>query len=416
MSKRHGGPGWWCALPDAGAATSVALLLGTVGRVLARHVSGRPWILGREVGAFCTVEADGRRIAVIGDVLATAGCLTRAAASGLEQVLALPGSFHTLISGPEEMTAVGDVCGFRRLFTTRCRQTYVVSSHADVLRRLTAARVNPVWLAARLASPDMPALLRERLAPFVGVEPVPPGWLVEITESRCGTRRWWQPPTAALPADAGAALLRTALARAVGGRADRSESRMGVQLSGGLDSTVLAVLTQKAEPVLVTTGGRSPIADDHHYARRVAASMPSCEHHVVPPEQAPLFFSRLDEPVVSLDEPAPFTAGITRLVFTAHLLRERGVGVCLNGQGGDEVLLAPLAYLGPALRVVPGTGWRHLRGHAALKNIPSLSLARAALRHETFTEWLFRHAFTTCIEPPAAAAVSGWEAPPLPSP
>lgn len=126
-----------------------------------------------------------------------------------------------------------------------------------------------------------------------------------------------------------------------------------------------------------------------------------------------MFFAHVDEPSVGLDEPATFTAGAARLGFTARLLQERGVTLCLNGQGGDEVLLAPLAYLGAALRVVPRTGWRHSRGHAALKNVSPFSLARAALRHEPFAEWLRGHAFTVCVETPPASAATGWEAPPL---
>ncbi len=101
-----------------------------------------------------------------------------------------------------------------------------------------------------------------------------------------------------------------------------------------------------------------------------------------------MFFADLDTPVPDMDEPAPFTAGAARQRYVAALLASHGSVLHLNGQGGDEVLLAPLAYLRPALRAVPRTGMRHLRGHAALKDIPVPALARAVIRSESFAAWL----------------------------
>lgn len=63
---------------------------------------------------------------------------------------------------------------------------------------------------------------------------------------------------------------------------------------------------------------------------------------------------------------------------------------------------------------MPRTGWRHLRGHAALKDTSLWKMARAVLRsHTSFAAWLRSAADTLQRETPAAVAATGWEAPPL---
>lgn len=382
--------------------------------MLARHSSGRPWLVGRRPArGVRAVDVESGWVAVLGDCLASPAELAASARRGVDQMLRLPGSFHTVATGPAGLVAAGDAAGFRRVFTAEFDGLQLAASHADVARRLIGAEVDRVWLAARLTSPEMPSVLRETLAPFTGVRPVAAGCCVELSGQSRRVRRWWAPPPADQTLRVGAERLRHTLTEAVSGRLDQAPGRVSVQLSGGLDSATLAVLAERAGPLLVTTAGRSRVDDDLGWARRVAAHLPECVHRVVDPGKAPCFFAELGEPVPGMDEPAPFAAAAARQRYTADLLAKQDIGLHLNGQGGDEVLLPTLAYLRSALAAEPRTGWRHLRGHAALKNIPLWTLARAVVRRESYPAWLARAAGTLGTEASAAWALTGWEAPPL---
>lgn len=408
----RGGFDWWCALPDVDAAAASADQLSDAGAVLARYPSGRLWIVGRATAGFDLVDLGPVRVAVIGECLASSAQMTTSATRGIDDVMALPGSFHTLMTTPTGFTAAGDVAGFRRVFTTRTNVP-VVASHADVVRRLTGALVDPVWLACKLASPEPPSVVRNARSPYCGVTPVPAGSQVNVTSAGYRTRRWWAPPTATRTLSAGAEALREALTTAVTRRIERVSGLVSVQLSGGLDSTVLAHLAAgRADPLLITTVGRSPIEDDLRWSCNVATALHNSEYHPIFAD-APEFFADLTSPAPRLDEPPSFAAGRARQKYTADLLAAEGTALNLNGQGGDEVLLAPLAYLRSALRTAPRTGWRHLRGHAALSNIRMSEMLSALAHGESFSHWLRRSALTLSAEQPTTRAATGWEASPL---
>lgn len=307
--------------------------------------------------------------------------------------------------------AAGDVAGFRRVFSARVGGTELLASHAGILGRLLSAPVSPVWLACRLANPEAPAVLRDTLTPFVGVNPVPAGHYVELARGWCRTERWWVPPSPEVPSARGALVLAEALALAVADRIRQAAGPVSVQLSGGLDSTALAFLASPARPVLVTVAGRSPASDDLAWAEHGASLLPGCPHRVITADAAPLFFSGLDS-VPVLDEPASFAAGAARQQHVAAVLSGYGAVLNFNGQGGDEVLLAPLAYLRGALRSVARTGWRHLRGHAARTGVRVPALAVAVAHRQSYAEWLRSAAAALGTEPSAADRLAGWEAQP----
>ncbi len=129
-------------------------------------------------------------------------------------------------------------------------------------------------------------------------------------------------------------------------------------------------------------------------------------------QEIPRFFDDLANVTKGMDEPAPFAAAAARVRHLAAVLAGRGVRVHLNGQGGDEVLLAPPAYLLDALRAHPRQGWRHLRGQAALRDLSVLRLTRSVLAKPSYREWLRWTAETLRTEAPAETAAGG-EAQPL---
>ncbi|WP_308208891.1 asparagine synthase-related protein [Actinoalloteichus caeruleus] len=316
------------------------------------------------------------------------------------------------------MVVFGDVTGFRRVYTCHINKATVVSNHADVLRRLIDAPVSRTWLAARLTSPDMPSPIRESMTPFNGVHALAPGHRLSLGRNVARTGRYWVPPATTNPCAQGAPILAEELRTAVAGRMRASASPTSVQLSGGMDSTTLSclageALSDRSRLLLVTSASSSPANDDLMWALRVGKHLAPAKHVVLDAQRTPLFFDDLPTAIGGMDEPPPFAAASARVRHLAELLADRGVRLHLNGQGGDEVLLPPLAYLRHTLRRRPRLGWRHLRGHAALRDFSLTQLLRAVVSLPSYPRWLWRAARSLRTEAGAEYDAVGWEAQPL---
>lgn len=415
---------WWCALPDLDAAVPAARLLAAEADTVVAHDSGRPWLVGHGTGgALRTVVVGPTRVAVIGTCLAGDAELRTHVEHAVQRgnfdaLAALRGSYHLAVTSPDEMLVFGDVVGFRRVFTCQASGVTVVSSHADVLRRLVGAPVSRSWLAARLACPEMPSALRESLSPFDGVRAIPAGHFLTLGRGAARHATYWTPPQATTPAASGAPVLAEALTSAIAGRVRTAGGPVSVQLSGGLDSTAVSCLAadglrDRSALLLVTTASISPANDDLLWARRVGEHLAPAEHLVYDAKELPRFFDDLPTAASGMDEPAPFTAASARVHHVAERLAARDVRVHVNGQGGDEVLLAPLAYLRDTLRARPRLGWRHLRGQAALHNLRLPRLTRSILAGPSYPQWLRWAAQALRTEAPAEVDAVGWETQPL---
>lgn len=411
-------------LPDLDAAGPAAHLLATEADTVVAHDSGRPWLFGHgTMGALRTVVVGRTRVAVIGTCLADDAELRTHVEYAVQRndydaLAALRGSYHFAVTNPDGMLVFGDVAGFRRVFTSQASLITVTSSHADVLRRLVGAPVSRTWLAARLASPEMPSPLRQSLSPFDGIHAIPAGHCLTLRQGVTRHRPYWTPPQATKPLADGAPVFAEALTSAVAGRVRAAGGPVSVQLSGGLDSTAVSCLIagnlqDRSVLLLVTTASVSSGNDDLVWARQVAEHLAPAEHMVIDAQELPRFFDDLPNVASGMDEPAPFTAASARVHYVAGLLAAHGVRVHFNGQGGDEVLLAPLTYLRDVLRARPRLGWRHLRGQAALRDMHLPRLARAVLAEPSYPQWLRWAAQVLRTEAPAEADAVGWEAQPL---
>jgi asparagine synthase (glutamine-hydrolysing) len=334
-----------------------------------------------------TVAAGRLQVAIAGFCPALDGELRRAAAQAergrVEDLLRLPGSFHLITCADGQVSLYGDVAGLRRLFHSRLGDGLpVAGDRAAAVAALTGGVLDERWLAARLLAPEMPAeLLWSRLSPYRGVTPVPPGHRLRLDPGGATTACYWRPPAAVLPLAEGAELLRTALSRAACAGVSGA-GRASVQLSGGWDSAALAALVCRARPaggtLLLTVASATADNPDVRWARHTATRLRPAEHQVLEPGSHPLLFDGLDKPIVA-EEPASFTASSARIRHLTGVLTRYGSTAHLNGQGGDEVLLAPLAHLAGLWRR-PVLAWRHLRGYAALSSVGTLALLAGLLR------------------------------------
>jgi asparagine synthase (glutamine-hydrolysing) len=115
-----------------------------------------------------------------------------------------------------------------------------------------------------------------------------------------------------------------------------SDVPLGVFLSGGLDSSAIAALTQRASSTPVETfavGYSEPKFSELNYARRVASALGTRHHEVLVGMDD--FFSALPKLIWQEDEPMAWPSSVP-LYFVSRLAAQK-VKVVLTGEGSDEL-------------------------------------------------------------------------------
>ncbi|NNE34122.1 MAG: asparagine synthase (glutamine-hydrolyzing), partial [Rhodothermales bacterium] len=114
-----------------------------------------------------------------------------------------------------------------------------------------------------------------------------------------------------------------------------SDVPLGVFLSGGIDSSVVASMASKASDAPVTTFNvrfEESRYDESEYARAVAKAL-NTDHKEVTLSET-MFDSQLDDALESIDQP---TFDAINTYFVSRAVREAGLTVALAGTGGDEL-------------------------------------------------------------------------------
>jgi asparagine synthase (glutamine-hydrolysing) len=252
-------------------------------------------------------------------------------------------------------------------------------------------------LKALLAMPDLPrradptAIDRYLTYGYVphpatileGVYKLPPAHVAVWHEGKLRLERYWDPDWDAeveRPPEEDAERLRATLAEAVREQMV-ADVPLGAFLSGGIDSTIIVGLMQRASDRPVKTfsiGFDDPAFDESHYAEMAARHL-GTEHHafVVQPkawETLPALAQQFDEPFAD-----------SSALPTWHVAREtrRHVTVALTGDAGDELFggydrYRALALAGLFDRLPAGTrGWL---GGPLARALPASARAKTRLR------------------------------------
>jgi asparagine synthase (glutamine-hydrolysing) len=237
---------------------------------------------------------------------------------------------------------------------------------------------------------------------FAGIEKLPAGHLAVFEDGRLRVSRYWRLSFArklALSDDDAIAALAAQLERSVASHLT-SDVPVGALLSGGLDSTVVVALAQRASPSPLASfsiGVRDPSFDERAHARSVAERCGTRHHEEV---VEPAVIASLPAMIAALDEPSD---PIAACQYHASALAARHVKVALGGDGGDELFAGfdryvgvrrlgtlrrlgaalPFAALGPLLAVVPESFdykslTQKLRWVERLGRIPDLGMRYAA--------------------------------------
>jgi asparagine synthase (glutamine-hydrolysing) len=214
---------------------------------------------------------------------------------------------------------------------------------ASELKALVSAvgpelRIEPGALVASMLYYWIP----EKRCAIAGVHKLPAGsWASFHPDGRHSVHEYWRIADVAQQAAAGpAADLRSVIEESVTAHLV-SDVPVSSFLSGGLDSSIITVLANRAAPGIdaYTITFRpedqrlEAMPDDAIYARKVAAAF-GIELHEI--EISPDIVSLLPRVVDMLDEPIGDPAAINTLLM-CDAARERGVKVVLSGMGADEL-------------------------------------------------------------------------------
>lgn len=268
--------------------------------------------------------------------------------------------------------------GTRRLFLARDRlgvkPLYLYTTPTEVLFASELRALFAAGARKELRPEAIGEYLRFRYVSgeqtmFAGVRALEPGEWHELGEGTCRTRRYWTPnPQAAAfrSYEEGVGLLAEALQGAVSRRL-RADVGTGLLLSGGIDSTLIAHLADRAgaRDLHAVTYDVPGSLSETEASSRTAREL-GLTHHVVRPSGR--FFELLPEVVRSLELPL----GDSIIVPVYELFRDcaRHMKVVLSGEGADEIFAGYAHH-----RVLRNWSWLEARGLR-----PALSLCAGILR------------------------------------
>ncbi|MFD8441618.1 asparagine synthase-related protein [Streptomyces globisporus] len=402
------------------------------GTLTVAHPSGRPWVVARPLvrevshlargeDALVLIGPDRVPDAVLAGILEGARDRT-----GLERRLArLPGLYHVVARLSGDSWIRGTATGLRRIYHARHPAAGTIASDRPaVLARLTGAPLDDSALALRLLD-FLPHPLSRRPV-WRGVHETGAGYGLALPVAAPGTaavpgpteHRWWEPPPGELPLAEGARRVGEAIAASVRAHVGGLD-RISCELSGGLDSTVLAFAARETGPAslsLLTVAARDRYSEDETWARRAvevarntaASTAPVLDHHVIPAADAPYFYADLASIAAELnDEPLPVAPGRARAELLLGRARATGSRYHLTGYGGDEIFLGlPHAYQ-DLFHGNPFTAWSHLGGLRHQLGWPLLPTLKALLDRSAFPRWI-AGAVTAAPQPVARTPLLSW--------
>src|SRR5215218_2577495 len=292
-----------------------------------------------------------------------------------------------------------------------------------------AGEVDLEALEAYLAFNSVPA----PMSIYSGVRKLPAGHLLEARDGRVQVRRFARhAPVAATDVrrEAGrdlAAELRERLRDSVRAHLE-SDVPVGVFLSGGIDSSLLAALAaqESREPVRTFSIGFEERSFDELSRARTVARRYGADHHelVLRPDAAVL----LPEIAAAFDE--PFADSSALPTYAVSRLAAGHVKVALSGEGGDELFGGYFTYVAdvlaersrvraaaglarPLVERLPSSSRRVSLEYRAKRFVRAAALP-ALERHHGWKEIFSAEARAALLEParrfPAADPLAGWRA------
>ncbi len=242
-------------------------------------------------------------------------------------------------SGRRRLFLARDRMGKKPLYYTLIHGKLLFASELKALRAHPDVRpeIDPEALCAYLLLGYVP----DQYSIFKNIRKLPPGGFAEFAPG-CGlrTRRYYRPEITparvrSIRRDDAVAETLVRLRRAVQKRIDAADVEVGILLSGGIDSTLIAALAAESggRVKTFTMGFESKAFDESEPARRVAEAL-GTEHYNerFGPRQLldaiPAVFAAFDE---------PFADASALPAFLLAKMAVSQVKTVLGGDGGDEL-------------------------------------------------------------------------------
>jgi asparagine synthase (glutamine-hydrolysing) len=231
-----------------------------------------------------------------------------------------------------------DRLGVKPLYWAQCGDRLLFASEIKSL-------LESGLIQARANEPAIPELLGTRSLAgartmFQGIFKLMPGHILTFERSRISTRCYWDVPREPVERSRSRAedvqMFRALLEQSVRLRL-MSDVPLGVFLSGGIDSSVIAALMARMidRPLQTFSVAFADRAfNELGYAREVATAIGADAHEVVIDDRD--FFGALPRLLWHEDEPIAHPSSVP-LYFVSALAREH-VKVVLTGEGSDELL------------------------------------------------------------------------------
>lgn len=350
----HRGPdgeGIWEAEPDengygpmlAHRRLSILDLSAAGAQPMRDPITGDVIVLNGEIYNFAELRrslgADAQNLESSGD---TAVLLRMLASRGSETLTKLRGMFAFAYydRSARTLTLARDPFGIKPLYVAYNRnssdQSWSVMFASELQALLASGLLNDVRLNPdAVASVVWSGFLVSPVTTVVGVESVMSGQYLEFDNSGRVRRtvEYWSATATEEPRlheeDVAAAVRECVRMHLV------SDVPVGIFLSGGVDSSAVANLAQKASGQRIHTYTlvlREAELNEGAYARRIANAIGTEHHEVLLTER--FFLDLLDTALDSLDQPS--FDGLNSF-FISQAVRQAGLKVALVGSGGDEL-------------------------------------------------------------------------------
>lgn len=223
-----------------------------------------------------------------------------------------------------------DPFGLRRVFWTQTHGALQASSDLGALVSTSPPRLDPLALHGYLCFSHVPA----PRTIYADISVLPAG--ARLTETAAPAALWHEQEGAHGAKEDAVADLRARLRESVSRRLEASGTRdVGVFLSGGLDSSLMAALLTEAgaRTQLFTLDFGTPHDGELPCAQAVAAWLNRPLHIV--PARARHVAAALEATAACLDQ--PFGDGVTVPLFLLGAAAAQRVSVVFNGEGGDQL-------------------------------------------------------------------------------
>ena len=256
-----------------------------------------------------------------------------------------------------ELLLMRDRVGIKPLFWTNWREGFAFASEPKALPPIAQRGAPPV---ERLAEYLAFRHWADVESPLPGVHTLPPGHRLVTDGRRISTERWWRParPAQSRP-DATAEIVSKAVRRQL-----VSDVPVGIFLSGGVDSALVAAAARDALPTLETfTVGFHEAGWDETARARVVSDLLGTEAHELRLD-ADEYALGLSRALWHLDAPVNHAHSV-HLLALSRFARKR-ITVALTGEGSDELFAG---Y--PRYRLFLMAQW--------LRALPRAALSRSAL-------------------------------------